>query len=152
MVGIVFKLCPLCEMRYTMILLLIDADLMAYAASRVPKDHDSEGFARTEEQVEANCESWLHGIFYEIETKYGYTPTHFKLFLEGINNFRKVIYPGYKSHRSKRVKPPMLNYAKEYLIHHYNAHVSNGVETDDTIASTWVAITNLNKNNIVIIS
>lgn len=132
-------------------ILLIDADLTAYAASRIPKKYDPEGYARSEEQVEANCESWLHGLFYEIETKYGYTPTHFKLFLEGHNNFRRFIYHGYKSHRRQRERPPMLKYAKEYLIKHYNAWVSEGVESDDVIAATWKAIRELNRDVRVIV-
>ena len=132
-------------------ILLIDSDLIAYAASRMPKQYDPDGYARRKEDVEANCESLLHNLFYEIETKYGYTPTHFKLFLEGYNNFRRFIYPEYKAHRRQREKPPMLKYAKEYLIEHYNAWVSEGVETDDTIAATWKAIRDLNKEVRVIV-
>ena len=60
-------------------ILLIDSDLIAYAASRMPKQYDPDGYARRKEDVEANCESLLHNLFYEIETKYGYTPTHYNV-------------------------------------------------------------------------
>lgn len=135
-----------------MTILLVDADHMAYAAARVPKKYDPEGFCRTEEQCEASCEAWLHNLLYEIETKYGYTVSHYKLFLEGYNNFRRIIYPQYKAHRKQRVKPPMLDYARQYLINHYNAYVSAGTETDDTIAATWKALKTINKDITVIVA
>lgn len=132
-------------------ILLIDADLAAYASARYPKIYDPEGFARTEEQVEANAESWLHNLLYELEEKYGITADYYKLFLEGTNNFRSFIYPQYKAHRRQREKPPMLQYAREYLKKHYNAWICEGVESDDVIAATWYKIITDDKDARVII-
>lgn len=134
-----------------MVILLIDGDLIRYSASRAPKLYYPDGYSRTKEEIEANCEAWLHKLFQELEEKYNVIPTHYKLFLEGHNNFRGFIYPQYKANRRVREKPPMLDYARDYLIEHYNAFISNGVETDDSIYATWSILKKWNKDIQVII-
>lgn len=65
--------------------------------------------------------------------------THYRCFIEDFNNqtFRKILYKGYKSKRKS--KDEIVNYAeiKEYIMLSYNPYISKGVETDDSIISTW---------------
>ena len=119
-----------------MILLLIDGDAISHTACRTSKEHDEQGFVRDTEVVEAGVEGCLHSIFLTLEEKYEIKATHYKIFLGGSNNFRKIINPAYKQNRKDKEYPPLMWYAKKYMIDAHKAFVCNGVEADDTIAAT----------------
>lgn len=63
---------------------------------------------------------------------------YYKCFTEikGNLTFRKAEFSDYKANR-KRVELHNMNEIRDYIIDRYNAHVSIGVETDDSIISTW---------------
>jgi len=65
--------------------------------------------------------------------------TNYRVFLEAKGNitFRKVLNPSYKSNRSGKELPANLIEIKDYIIETYNPYLSVGVETDDSIISTW---------------
>ena len=133
-------------------IVLIDADTIAYVASRMPVNIDPTKLASNTEQVEANIENYIANIFYYLESKYEVTTQFYGLFLGGESNFRKDIYPEYKAHRVSN-KPPLLGYAKEYMIKHHNAWVQEGYEADDGLASMWNTLRySLGNHNIVICS
>lgn len=62
------------------------------------------------------------------------------VFIEGLSkiSFRKIIYPNYKQNRNSK-KPLLFNELKERIINSdkWDVHVSNGVESDDSVASSW---------------
>lgn len=64
--------------------------------------------------------------------------THYKCFIEvkGNQTFRKVLANTYKSKR-KPSKLPNINEIKEYIMEVYDPYISCGVESDDSIISTW---------------
>ena len=64
--------------------------------------------------------------------------THYRCFLEikGNLTFRKAEFRDYKAHR-KRVELHNMNEIREYIVNTYDAYVSIGVESDDSIISTW---------------
>ena len=64
--------------------------------------------------------------------------THYKCFLEAKGNqtFRKVLAQSYKAKR-KPSKLPNINEIKEYIMEVYDPYISCGVESDDSIISTW---------------
>ena len=65
--------------------------------------------------------------------------TSYRVFLEAKGNttFRKVLNDSYKSNRVGKILPANLIEIKDYIIETYNPYLSVGVETDDSIISTW---------------
>lgn len=55
------------------------------------------------------------------------------LFLSGDNNFRKKIYPEYKANRRKMVRPPSLDYIKDWFKQEYTVLIQDDVEADDLL-------------------
>ena len=68
--------------------------------------------------------------------------TNYRLFLEIEDNitFRKILNPIYKANR-KAALPVNAREAKDYIIQTYNPFLSIGVETDDSIISTFKHLT-----------
>ena len=60
----------------------------------------------------------------------------YKLFIGGKNNFRYHIRNDYKANRIGVEKPALFYATKQLLIDKWNAFVSNGLETDDTVVAT----------------
>ncbi len=58
--------------------------------------------------------------------------SNYALYLTGKNNFRKVIYPEYKAHRTKPA-PEHLKACRQYLIDVWQARVVDGCEADDAL-------------------
>ena len=58
-----------------------------------------------------------------------------KVAVKGRDNFRKELYPPYKSNRvTKEEIKPYLNYGHNYMKEKYNAEESTGMEADDLVA------------------
>jgi DNA polymerase-1 len=53
--------------------------------------------------------------------------------LTGDNNFRYEIYPEYKANRKDKPKPTLLNAAREHLVLHWGATITDGYEADDRL-------------------
>lgn len=59
--------------------------------------------------------------------------TSYECWINGSENYRKQVDPEYKAHRALVAKPKHLEYCRAYLLEHFNAKISNGIETDDEI-------------------
>lgn len=57
----------------------------------------------------------------------------YKLYIGGSGNYRKQIDPNYKANRADKEKPPWLEPVREFLITNWDAHVTDGIETDDAL-------------------
>lgn len=127
----------------TKTILLIDADSIAYISCLCKKEEDpeGEGFVRDIETAKTKFDEGIHRIFAALDEKYGRQVYLYKVFIGGKNNFRKVINPMYKHRRDTKKKPPLLGELQDYIYFQYDAHVSIGLETDDTVAATWYDIT-----------
>jgi len=68
--------------------------------------------------------------------------SHYKVFIEAVGNqtFRKILYPEYKANRQDRELPVNMMEIKHYIIDSLNPYVSVGVESDDSIISTYTYI------------
>jgi 5'-3' exonuclease len=101
-------------------LALIDADIVGYrcAASAEKESESWIAVARTKELIE----QILHDV----------GATAYKLFLSGDKNFRKDIYPLYKANRTQP-KPKFLVACKQYMVDHWGAKVTDGIEADDAL-------------------
>lgn len=64
--------------------------------------------------------------------------THYKCFIEAERNvsFRRIEFETYKAHRVKRELHNM-DEIRQYIVEAYDPYVSVGVESDDSIISTW---------------
>lgn len=58
--------------------------------------------------------------------------TEYELWLSGPTNFRKAVYPEYKATR-KQPRPKWEHEVKQYLVDHWQANWSDGVEADDML-------------------
>jgi 5'-3' exonuclease len=73
-----------------------------------------------------------------------FSGSDFELVMTGEGNFRKKLYPEYKSHRKADGRPKYLYEAKSYYKKYWNAVSTTGEEADDYIAS------NITDNCVVI--
>ena len=117
-------------------MILIDGDIIAYrcAASCEAEDKQEDLPDTIDGMVEdilSRCHTLLNG-------------GKFRAFLTGSTNFRYEIatIAPYKGNRPKE-KPLLLGEARDYLISHYDASVSDNQEADDDIS---IAATQLNHN------
>lgn len=83
--------------------------------------------APTAAQARYNANDILSKLFADLNIR------DFKLYLTGDTNFRYSIYPEYKAQRLKVPKPEFLQDVKDYLVHEYDAEVSEGCEADDRL-------------------
>jgi 5'-3' exonuclease len=60
--------------------------------------------------------------------------TEYRGFLTGTENFRKELYPDYKTNRAKVLRPAWLDDVRNFLIEEWEAEVCAGYEADDGIA------------------
>ena len=118
-------------------LLLIDGDEVAYKAASTSIDNDPERFERSEEEVINKIENIFSTYLHHLEANYDITITDYNFFLGGVNNFRKTLFPEYKSHRKLKETPPLLEFARNYIVEHLNGFVAHGVESDDAIVATY---------------
>jgi hypothetical protein len=115
------------------ITLLIDGDTIAYraAASCQHNVEDSDGwvmpFANIHEG-EAKVDNLIMSVFRELGA------THLQVYLSDPDtNWRKEIFPEYKSNRKDSVRPMLLARLKEYLRVKYGATHWAGLEADDVL-------------------
>ena len=101
-------------------LALIDADLLVWLAS-----YEKDYLYEAEEVINFKLEEIITAT----------DCSHYKFFVGGRNNFRHFIKSDYKAHRTGD-KPELFDATKQLFIEKYNAFVSNGVETDDSIVAT----------------
>jgi len=102
-------------------LVLADADIVAYRASASCKEGDDVSIAC----IRAD------GLMHSILEKTG--SAQYRAFLSGTRNWRKELYPAYKANRKDMVPPKHLYATKEHLISQWNAELSDGCEADDSI-------------------
>lgn len=55
----------------------------------------------------------------------------YKLFIGGGSNFRYDIDPTYKANRDDKPRPQWLQPVREFLVTQWQAHIADGIETDD---------------------
>lgn len=63
--------------------------------------------------------------------------TEYLLYIEGEGNYRKDIWPAYKSSRKKYLTPMLKHTAEDYLIDVYGAIPVEDIETDDEVAISY---------------
>lgn len=101
--------------------LLLDSDSLCYQA----------GFSANEPGQEALACHQVDDIVTRIIGEVG--PETFRLYLTGSDNFRYKFYPAYKDNRKDLKRPIHLQTMREYLVSHWDAIVSDGVEADDCL-------------------
>lgn len=104
-----------------MAIALIDADLVAFRCAATVKDYDPVDVAIYRVDV------LMRQILEATESE------HYKAYLTGRGNFRKVINPEYKANRKDKEPPCYLQECRDYLIKEWNAVVSQGCEADDLL-------------------
>lgn len=57
----------------------------------------------------------------------------YRCFITGSDNFRYSIYPDYKANRRDQPRPKHWAAIREYLVTHWNATVTDGIEADDAM-------------------
>lgn len=105
---------------------LIDGDIVAYrCASSIEPTKTKE---REPDDLAINR---LDELLYRILTETG--AEEYRVFLSGSENFRKMIYPGYKANREGKPVPKMLGPCQEFLMKEWKAEIVHGYEADDAI-------------------
>lgn len=99
---------------------LIDGDIVAYRCAAT-----AEG--QPEDIALYRVEDLMNRIMQETNAR-----TH-EVYLTGSNNFRYQIYPEYKAHRKDKPRPQHLERAKQYLVEHWGARITDGMEADDAL-------------------
>ena len=116
-------------------LALIDGDIVVYRAAAVSENDPHIG------QLIDRIDFTMQDILDACRTK------NYIAYVGGSGNFRKVLSPEYKAHRTKP-PPKFLNEAKEHLITKWRAKVSIDCETDDELG----ILATENENKCVICS
>lgn len=109
---------------------LIDADPFAYRAV-----YSSEG--KTIGGIVEKIDEIFKQTFAAVQEKFG-NNFFYKSYLTGSGNFRYEISDTYKKQRPKE-KPPLLSFARNYILESYDTEMAEGQEADDAIA---IAATN----------
>lgn len=99
---------------------LIDGDIIAYRCAATAEN-------QPEEIALYRVEDLMNRIIHETSAR------NQKTFLSGANNFRYEIYPEYKAHRKDKPKPMHLSRCLQYLVEHWNATITDGIEADDAL-------------------
>lgn len=108
--------------------ILIDGDILVYRASVL-----SEGLNSPSISYDV-VSGMMHRFIEEIGT------TSYVVMLSGEYNFRKYLYPEYKSNRTKE-KPVHFDEVRRYLSTRYSCEICKWVEADDAIVSLATHIT-----------
>ena len=132
-----------------MIYVLYDADSIAFSACTCSKDYDEEGFERDIETVKSKIDESVHWVINSLEDRGVYVDAY-KLFIGSSTNFRKIIYPEYKANRKERVKPPLLDWALDYMETELNAFRVDYMEADDIVLATKVKLEEDLDNQVIV--
>ena len=99
---------------------LIDADNIAFACAASAEDTTVENaYARAHEMVE--------GVLRDSGADQA------ELWLTAGTNFRYSVYPEYKANRKDTYRPKWEKETKQYLVDHWGANATNGIEADDML-------------------
>lgn len=99
---------------------LIDADNIAFACAASAEEAPVEAaISRTADM--------LDGILQDTQAD------EYELWLSGPSNFRKAVYPEYKAQRIDAYRPRWEKEVKQYMVEHWQANWSDGVEADDML-------------------
>lgn len=107
--------------------LIIDGDSMYFFAIYGSEENLQESKFKLRSKMEE--------VVNEVEKYFNITQTI--VFTGGKNNFRKEIYPRYKSHRPEPL--PIIAELREYAINELNFIPTDGYEADDGIYTAWLA-------------
>lgn len=104
---------------------LIDGDLIAY---RCAASCQKQGVVVEDLGIaQARANNLLLNIKAAVDA------TEHSIFLSGGENFRKTIYPEYKSNRDDQERPAYLEPLREWLVTEWGAKVTDGIEADDAL-------------------
>jgi 5'-3' exonuclease len=126
-------------------IILIDADSQLFQSClcKVEDTEDGKGFIYDLDDATVKFDEKIMMIVNKIEEDYAFNVKHTVLFLEGYGNFRYSFNKTYKANRKDKEKPPLLKPLKEWIVKNYNNDIystfeSINVETDDSIAATYL--------------
>ena len=126
-------------------IILIDADSQLFQSClcKVEESEDGKGFIYDLDDATVKFDEKIMMIVNKIEEDYAFNVKHTVLFLEGYGNFRYSFNKTYKANRKDKEKPPLLKPLKEWIVKNYNNDIystfeSINVETDDSIAATYL--------------
>jgi 5'-3' exonuclease len=122
-------------------ILLIDADLVAYRCSASVEPHGDEDVARL------RCDRLMQELLHTTGSE------QYISFLTGPNNFRKKVNPEYKANRKDTIPPQWLQSCRRFLVEEWNSAVSDGCEADDLLGinqTTDTMIASLDKDLLMI--
>lgn len=123
---------------------VIDLDSVAFYIGYPNKVLDTEGnpikengkyvlVDKTEDELKNACHYWMNEILSKSEA------THYIAFIKGKGNYRYEIKSDYKANRPKE-SPKWWAFVKEYLISEFNAIPVDGIEVDDAVNITRLAL------------
>lgn len=117
-------------------ILLIDADSLCYSACLCSRTEDDEGFVRDMDVATKKFDELLVDIVTSVNA---YKPIEsYCLFIGGVNNYRKLLFPSYKASRRLKTLPTLLPSIKQYAVDKHSAFACHGCEADDTVYSTYL--------------
>lgn len=99
---------------------LVDADNVAIAAAWTAEEED-------EVIACSRASLFIESILADSNA------TEYELWLSGPNNFRYNVYPEYKGNRSGMARPKWEKQVKQFLVEHWNANFTDGIEADDML-------------------
>lgn len=135
MLNLPFNRLEFDDLRY----IIIDGDILAYRASAL-----SEGL--NSPSLSYDVVAGMMGRFIEeIGT------TEYLIMLSGKDNFRKYLYPTYKSNRTA-LKPVHYDNVRNYISTRYACEIYNWVEADDAIVSLAVHVGSTSEITPVIVT
>lgn len=105
---------------------LIDGDILIYRCA-CSAEHEEISVAKN------RLDEILDRILFETKA------TSFKMYLTGINNFRKSIYPEYKANRTAP-KPKHLQELRQYAVETMGAIIVDNIEADDMLAIEQITL------------
>ena len=114
---------------------LVDTDSIIHSACTASIDDYPSGFEEDIDIAKEYFISRIDAIPESLTENTGKDVEQMILFTQGVVNFRKIIYPDYKSKRKS--KPPLLGELNQWVVDEYSAHVCHGAETDDYVSSWW---------------
>lgn len=103
--------------------LLVDGDTIAFKSALAKNENG--GDRKYDECIESidSYLKWLQGSLFADRI--------IILLSDPKDNFRKLVYPPYKTHRNTKERPPIIDELKDYLRANYGAFHWPGLEADD---------------------